>query len=496
MRLRSIVPFALVALATAGAAASPATAQTWRRPLEAFLDRPPLDRHLWGIAVADSTGRLLWGRNATRLFIPASNTKLIVSAAAAVLLPAEWTVPTSVYGTGPVRDGVLQGHLVLYGRGDPTMGRRCFASDTLQPGVCARDPFEPLRTLARGLRAAGVTRVAGDLVGDGSWFEPELIHPTWEHGDLPWRYAAPVSGLGFHENSLEVVASPGTVGGPAALSVWPDLGDVVLENRTVTSAPGTARTFEVVREPGSPLLIARGDVPADRPPRTEYVTVTDPGRFAAEAFRRVLAEEGIAVAGATGSTTDSLLDRAARATPPLAEVRSRPVRDWIFPVQSSSENWYAEMLFKTLGRQFGTAGSWAEGLAVTRRFLIDSVGVDSTQVRQRDGSGLSTVNLVTPASFVRLLAWMRRHPAYPVFSAGMPVGGETGTLRNRFRGTPLAGRVIAKTGTLTSGNTLSGYLERPGRGTLIFSIQANHHALTSQAMVAAIDSIVTILGRR
>jgi serine-type D-Ala-D-Ala carboxypeptidase/endopeptidase (penicillin-binding protein 4) len=143
--------------------AGPLAAQSWRRPVEQLLDRPPLDRYFWGVAVADSTGRLLFGRNAERLFIPASNTKLVVSAAAAVLLSPQWTVRTSLYGTGPVVDGVLQGHLVLYGRGDPTMDRRCFDVDTTRAGACRTDPFEPLLDLARQLKARGVQSVAGVL---------------------------------------------------------------------------------------------------------------------------------------------------------------------------------------------------------------------------------------------------------------------------------------------------------------------------------------------
>ena len=122
--------------------------QSLNNRIDALLDAPPLDRHLWGIAVADTTGRLIFGRNADRLFIPASNTKLLVTAAAAVLLPPDWTVRTSLYGTGPIVNGVLQGHLVLYGRGDPTMGRRCYAVDTTLSGVCQTDAFAQLRALA------------------------------------------------------------------------------------------------------------------------------------------------------------------------------------------------------------------------------------------------------------------------------------------------------------------------------------------------------------
>ena len=105
----------------------------------------------------------------------------------------------------------------------------------------------------------------------------------------------------------------------------------------------------------------------------------DPNLFTARALRQVLQEAGIAITGTTRSTTDSMLYRPARSTPPLAEITSRPLRDWIFPILNRSQNWFAEMLLKQLGRQFGRGGSWTEGLAVERRFLIDSVRVDSTE---------------------------------------------------------------------------------------------------------------------
>src|SRR5690606_2697936 len=110
---------------------------------------------------------------------------------------------------------------------------------------------------------------------------------------------------------------------------------------------------------------------------------------------------GIVVRGEVRSTTDSMATAHARAMPALAEVSSRPMRDWIFPILNTSQNLFAEILLKQLGRQFGTAGSWAEGRRVARRFLIDSVGIDSTAFAQEDGSGLSAGNVVTPRAFTQ-----------------------------------------------------------------------------------------------
>jgi D-alanyl-D-alanine carboxypeptidase/D-alanyl-D-alanine-endopeptidase (penicillin-binding protein 4) len=223
--------------------------------------------------------------------------------------------------------------------------------------------------------------------------------------------------------------------------------------------------------------------------------VPDPNLYAARALRQALLDAGIAVTGTTRSTTDSLLYARVRAAAPLAEVQSRPLRDWNFPILNTSQNWFAEMLLKQLGKQFGKAGSWPEGLAVERRFLIDSVRVDSTQFSLSDGSGLSSSNLVSPLAFTQLLRFIRRHPRFGGFAAGLPVAGLVGSLRTRFLGTPLAGRVRAKTGSIARVQSLSGYIELgPGRA-LTFSVQANHHAENGRIMLAAIDSIVVDMAR-
>ena len=220
-------------------------AQSLSKRLDTRLDRPPFNRQLWGVALVDQNGRLVYGRNADRLFIPASNTKLVVSAVASALLPPDWRVKTSVYG-GPVVGGVLLGDLVLYGRGDPTMDRRCYATDSTLAGVCDTDPFARLRQLADSLRSKGVQLIAGDVVGDGSYFEPTLVHPNWEQFDLNWWYAAPVSGLGFHDNSVDFTWQPGPApGAPAVISMSPDLGDIASRTARSRCRPAGSRTSAI-----------------------------------------------------------------------------------------------------------------------------------------------------------------------------------------------------------------------------------------------------------
>ena len=153
------------------------------------------------------------------------------------------------------------------------------------------------------------------------------------------------------------------------------------------------------------------------------------------------------------------------------------------------------MLLKILGREFKGEGSWDAGLEVERRFLIDSMRIDSTAFSLEDGSGLAAGNLITPHGLVQLLTFMRRHPKAAPFLAGLPHSTEVGSLRKRFVGTPLEGRVRAKTGSIDRVNSLSGYIERPDGHVVTFSVQANAHAVPNPAMLAQIDSIVVEIGK-
>ncbi len=472
--------------------AAPLAAQkALQKRLDARLDAPPFNRQIWGVALVDEKGTMLFGRNADRMFMPASNTKIVVSAVAAALFDPEFTVRTSLYGSGPVVNGVLQGDLVLYGRGDPTFGERCYATDTTLAGACDTDPRKKLDDLAAQLARAGIKSVSGDVVGDGSWFEPLMVHPAWENYDLNWWYAAPVSGLGYNDNSIDIKYSTSdTVGPPVTLTFTPDFGDVTLENRTRTVSPGQDETIDFYRTAGTLSVWAQGNVEAGRKPRTESLALPDPDLFAARAMRAALAAQGIAVMGGTRSTTDSMAYELVRRGTPLAEVTSRPLKDWIFPILNTSQNWYAEMTLKQIGKQFGRAGSWDEGLRIERRFLIDSIGVDSTQIALSDGSGLSASNLVSPLAFTQILRFIRTHPHAATFTAGLPQSGMRGSLKNRFVGTPIEGRVHAKTGSISRTNTLSGWVELESGKVVTFSVQANHHTQRSAAILAQIDSVV------
>jgi D-alanyl-D-alanine carboxypeptidase/D-alanyl-D-alanine-endopeptidase (penicillin-binding protein 4) len=470
--------------AQARRAAAPPPGSRLTRSLDSLLDAPPFEHALWGVAIEDPSGRRVFERNADRLFVPASNAKLVVAAAATLLLPPDFRFRTSVYTSGTIAGGVLQGDLVLYGRGDPTLSDRFYPTR-----------YSAFEELADSLRAHGVTRVEGDLVGDASYFDSATIRPSWDSYDLAWWYAAPVTALGFNDNSADFLITPAAPGLPPLITFEPDLGLVQFTNRARTVPVDSPRTIDFHRAPGTNAVWADGDVPADTRPWTENVSVADGPLWTATAFRHALESHGVTVSGRTRTTFDPSAHAAARLTEALAEHRSPPIGRIIEPVLRMSHNWYAELLLRTLGKERTGAGGWDSGLAVERRFLIDSLGADSTEFSLADGSGLSHANLVTPRVFVRILEAIRRRPRAASLRSALPVAGVSGTLRTRYRGSGLAGRVRAKTGSIANTNTLSGYLDTP-QGTWTFSIALNNHAEHGREALKRIDAIVAMLARR
>src|SRR5256884_416776 len=286
--MRKLILASLTISSTLAAQSRPRTAPlrgSLERRLATLLDQPPFNRANWGVYVVDD-GKVLFARNADRFYVPASNTKLVVSAAATVLLPADYRVTTSVYANGRVDNGVLYGALVLCGGGARSWSERCFSVDSLAPGACD-SAFTAVAAIADSIRARGLKRVTGKLVGDGSYFEPVLVHPGWNAWDLNWWYAAPVSGLGFHDNSVDFHIAPGAaVDQPPTITWSPELGLFTFENRARTVPADSSTTIgdNFFRTPGSWDIWAEGTVALGRKPWIESFALPDPNRYAAFAL--------------------------------------------------------------------------------------------------------------------------------------------------------------------------------------------------------------------
>lgn len=490
MRLPALVPLAAVAVAAAcqpRAATRPAPAPSPRAQFVALADSllgDPIFRSAhWGVLVVDPvTADTLYSRNAGKLFMPASNQKLLTGATALVLLGPEHRFTTRLLGGAVSADGTLEGDLVVVGTGDPTV------SDTLNAG----DAMQPLRALADSLAARGVRRVGGRLVRGGDAFPDSTLGFGWSWDDLDYGYSAPVDELILNEGFARITVLGGArPGDPVSVRTRPARTVPRLGTVEVTTAPCCALRSRVewvgdVRGE-RPLVHLRGTVLA-RDSVTLNVALRHPAAAWLDAFAEALGEAGIAVAG--GGAPDAVADTAGLVA--LATRVSPPLREILPVFEKPSQNQIGEILLKTLGRELTGSGTADSGRAVLERQLL-AWGADSAGFAVRDGSGLSRHNYVTPETIVRVLDAMRRHPEFRTFHDALPVAGVDGTIRLRMRGTPAEGNVHAKTGTIDKARALSGYVTTADGRLLLFSMLANNHVVPNREVERVQDALLVQL---
>ncbi len=465
-----------VSSAPPGGAARATVPSPWtalRAGIDSLLDDPSFSNAHWGVLIVDPVrGDTLYSRNAGKLFMPASNEKLITGAVALARLGPSYRWTTLLAARGRVKAGTLEGDLLVIGSGDPSM------SDAMRGDV--RASFD---SLAEALKAVGVRRITGRLVHAGDAMPGDIYGLGWAHDDFDEPYSAPVDELFFNEGFARVIVRGGAkVGRIAAVTVLPAAGAVPMRSlvRTVRTPVAPADRPQLAWEDGA--YVVRGAL-APRDSAMFAVAIRDPGRAWLAALREALVRRGVSVGTRFARDTAhvSVRDTLVRwQSPTLAEVL--PV------LEKPSQNQIAELFFRTLGGAFDSAATERAGRRVVTAQLV-SWGVDSTHAAVRDGSGLSRHDYVAPDALIAVLDAMRRSADSTTFRASLPVAGVDGTIANRLRGTFAQGRVQAKTGTLDKARSLSGYVTTAGGATLLFSMLANNWTTNVRAVERVQDAI-------
>lgn len=459
-----------------------------------IVSRPEFASSHLAVKIASlDTGRVIFEENAQKWMQPASNLKLFTVAAALDRFGPDYRFVTSVYTTArPDASGTVRGDLVAYGRGDPSFATRFNPEGNT-------DYFRAMDELAGRVAAAGVRRVEGDLVGDESYFSGLPLALGWEWDDLQWWYGAEVSALSVNDNSVDLSVKPGArVGAPCQITLGPATALVTVVDRTTTSARGTRRELSVHRPLGQNVLEVSGSLPLDDRGYTASVAVTNPALLFATMLRQSLERRGVVFTGRTRTVNwrdrerapldvSALTEVGARQSPPLSVIAAQTLKP--------SQNLYTELLLRALGKAAGAdpkLSSEAAGFAAVRTFMRNA-GVEERHLNMLDGSGLSRGNLVTADATLRLLVHMNRHPHGAAFRAALPVAGVDGTLRNRMRGTPAASNARAKTGTLSSATSLSGYLFTASGERLVFALFINNPPRDTDPRASFTDAITVLL---
>jgi D-alanyl-D-alanine carboxypeptidase/D-alanyl-D-alanine-endopeptidase (penicillin-binding protein 4) len=451
--------------------------------IDALLAQPRFATAHWGIEVASlDSGRTLYAHNADKLAIPASNAKLYTTVLALSELGPRYRFSTSLYATARARNGVLDGDLILYGCGDPSLGS---GSDTEAPTAWAD-------RLAAAVAGRGIRQVRGALVADDTLFSGSRIGAGWAAADLQSSYAPPASALSVQENVFTLRV--GIDGGQCcATSVNPSVAGVRIANLTQTLPAGSAADIGLHRPPGSNLLYVYGGLPANAGPRHYTLAAPDPALMAAGLLQDALARHGIRVDGGLRALhwpqRDDAMDDPGLVH--IADLRSPPLADIVRHTLKHSDNLYAQLLLLQVGARTEQAGTCTDVVRAPRttagwgacamRALLRRIGIDGNAVLYEEGSGLSRRDLITPAATTRLLAWASRQPFAAVLRDALPIAGVDGTLHSRMRNSVAAGNVRAKTGTLRYTDALSGYVTDAAGEPLVFSLLLNNYRRPTDA---------------
>jgi len=432
-----------------------------RAAIEEILASAYLRDAAVAISVVDvETGTLRHARLVDRPMAPASNLKLLTTAAAIGLLGPHAELTTRVVaGVEPDAEGVLAGDLIVVGAGDPSL-----RADALEPeGI-----EDPAALLAEFVGRAGVRRVDGALVLDTAALLDGPVHPDWLTTDLHRDFAAPVGALSIHRNCL-AVEFDGRGPGARLLTVADGFelsGGIERAPRPSTFDVGYARPDERGR------VRVWGRMSADVDARVRLVPVREPARLFGASLLARLRERGIAVRDGVRVEPGAEQDTA----PVVDLVRlSSPISRAVLLANKESDNSMADHLFKVLGHRVVGEGSFDGGRRAVLEFLEGQVGTPTAGIVLRDGSGLSDKNRITARAMTDTLVHMAHAPgpARRLFLRSLAVAGVDGTLDDRLREAPGRGRVRAKSGFISGVSGLSGYAYAHDGRVLAFSILFN-----------------------
>ncbi len=443
------------------------------RDLDMIVNQPQFRSAQFGISI-QTQGRnplTLYAHNTDRLLLPASNVKLLTTAGALKTLPLNFTVKTTLYDLGN-----NQFHLV--GEGDPT-----FKTSHLQALA---------QSLVQLLKERNIKQIKR-LTLDDRYYGAEWLNSRWGWDDVQADYAPPINGLILNENAIGLTLIPAAIAGQPLIVKWDEVEDgnrYRIENLTKTVAIDQPE-FVNVAQPELGVVRVTGQLRVDAEPEPVGISVQQPTKYIAEKFRRSLSRLGIEIETVEITSPNNLnpLMSLKGARGIVTEINSPPLSEWIHETNQTSNNLYAEVLLRQLGRSdlqpMGTGYSSDRGLIVLRQQLM-KMGIAPETYQLVDGSGLARLNWVSAGTLVQVLQAMADNST---FRNSLPIAGQSGSLTGRFKNTPAQTILSAKTGFLTGAIGLSGYVNPKEFSPIVFSILLNNSTQPLSDQLKAVDAI-------
>ncbi|MCH8332407.1 D-alanyl-D-alanine carboxypeptidase/D-alanyl-D-alanine-endopeptidase [Candidatus Sumerlaeota bacterium] len=438
----------------------------------------------WSVSVKDmASGRIILDHRANQKLIPASNRKIIVFALALDLLGPEFSFTTELGVTGTFdRAGeTLNGSVVLRGDGDPTLSSQY---------LDRKNPASILRGWIARLAGRGLRRVNGDLIIDASAFgdEQDSYPVAWDLSHRNHAYAPLPSALALNGNLLRVTVRPAQrVGSRNRVRLYPDGEGIAVIDMTETTSRSHEGLDAIFGVDGK-TLFTKGRVGRRISSHVLQIPLPYPLAYVRDIVRDALRAEGIAITGRTVVLTDSRRDRRYGTLTTIAVHRSMPLDELLTIMLRKSDNFLAEQIWRATAFYATGDGSTQSARRMEQRWL-EAQGLAWIEPGH-DASGLSRINRISSSELVALLEKLYGSPHRTRFLDSLPVSGRSGTLKGRAMG-GAAGRIVAKTGTLSGVSALSGYIrDRQGRERWAFSLLANAPEETNGRLTARQNQIM------
>jgi len=437
-----------------------------------------LDSNLLGATVSiliwdDALGQSLVEINPRTVVVPASTQKLLTTAMALEVLGEGRQFATLLQTDGKVTEGVLEGNLYITGGGDPA-----FLSDRF--GGFYGDL---MAQWARLIKDKGIDSVAGRVVADARVFDSDASGSTWSWGELAEYYCAPATGLSINENLFQMSLNVSRKGVASPSQVKPAIPGLVIENQANVGNVARPSWF-LTGPPYSPRRVLKGGFPAGGAAQTLEGAIPDPPLVVANELHKALLAAGLRLALPPTSVrdlalqTDSLAKaHAKRVELPreeLARKNSPSVGALVGTTNMASHNLFAEHLLIHSARQRGGGNSIDAGAAFMQGFWKNA-GLDCLGLSVYDGSGISRYNGVSASHLVQVLRWAAPKPWAKTFEGSLPVAGVSGTLRTFCDGTAAAGKIRAKSGSMTRVISYAGYATHASGRKLTFAFLINNY---------------------
>ncbi|RJP24259.1 MAG: D-alanyl-D-alanine carboxypeptidase/D-alanyl-D-alanine-endopeptidase [Candidatus Abyssobacteria bacterium SURF_5] len=476
-----ILFFLLILTASSGIAAETSSFETLAARIDSILGEVAENCTIAVKVVSLDSGETVYERNARRLMVPASNTKLFTTAAALNYLGPDFTVNTSFYLRGDIDErGNLDGDLIIYGRGDPNIS-----------GRFTEHPTEIFDQVVDDLKSLGLREIKGDIIGDDSYFDSCYYGP-WPAADSQKWYAARVSALSFNDNCIDICVVPGNAPGQKPrIKESPESSYARIINQANTTSRRNNSVW-AASGGGSSDVQLRGRIWMGKKEELLNVPVETPALFTATVFKESLQRKGIKVHGRARELEEELGSAVPPGLDPIINWRSLPFSEMIKVVNKRSQNLHAELLLKQIGLRTGRGASFEGGTRAIHEFT-QKIGLPVEDIDLHDGSGLCRTNQVTVHSVTGLLEYMDKSPWRSVYRESLATVGSDESLQSMVTMVP-PGRVMGKTGSLKGVFAFSGYADGETEN-FAFSIVANGLKNGSYSLKRARDRICRELVR-